>query len=110
MILYIGDTFMIALPREFVTEIKKELTHTFDEFLATYQQPAVKSLRTNIMKVSPKHIQNMIPYSLEPIPWCADGFYFSPETRPGKHVYHAAGLYYIQEASAMAPVEALQPL
>jgi NOL1/NOP2/sun family putative RNA methylase len=28
--------------------------------------------------------------------------------RPGKHPYHAAGLYYLQEPSAMAVVEALQ--
>ncbi|MCH5584500.1 RsmB/NOP family class I SAM-dependent RNA methyltransferase [Shimazuella sp. AN120528] len=100
---------MNVLPTEFLTEIKKELNGSFDEFLATYEQPAVKSLRTNIMKVSPKSLENMIPFHFEPIPWCPDGFYFPVTTRPGKHVYHAAGLYYIQEASAMAPVEALQP-
>jgi NOL1/NOP2/sun family putative RNA methylase len=101
---------MTVLPIDFITEIKKELADSFDPFIASYNQPAVKSLRTNSMKVSPKNLPNMIPFALEPIPWCANGFYFSPESRPGKHVYHAAGLYYIQEASAMAPVEALQPL
>ncbi len=100
---------MNALPNDFITEIKKELMNRFDDFLETYDLPAVKSLRTNIMKVSPKTLENMIPFPLEMIPWCPDGFYFPAHTRPGKHVYHAAGLYYIQEASAMAPVEALQP-
>lgn len=100
---------MNVLPKDFLTEIKKELEDTSDEFLATYEQPAVKSLRTNILKVSPKTLKNMIPFDIETIPWCPDGFYFPANIRPGKHVYHAAGLYYIQEASAMAPVEALQP-
>lgn len=100
---------MNVLPKDFLTEIKKELDDTFDEFLATYEQSAVKSLRTNILKVSPKTLKNMIPFDLETIPWCPDGFYFPANVRPGKHVYHAAGLYYIQEPSAMAPVEVLQP-
>ena len=32
------------------------------------------------------------------------GYYYDGATAPGKHPYHEAGLYYIQEASAMAPV------
>jgi NOL1/NOP2/sun family putative RNA methylase len=47
---------------------------------------------------------------MEPVPWCEEGFYYQHELdRPGKHVYHAAGLYYIQDASAMSPAEALEP-
>ncbi len=38
-----------------------------------------------------------------PIPWAKDAYYYGEEDRPGKHPYHEAGLYYIQEPSAMAP-------
>ncbi|WP_028777425.1 RsmB/NOP family class I SAM-dependent RNA methyltransferase [Shimazuella kribbensis] len=100
---------MNKLPEDFIVQMKAELQSNFPAFLASYDKEAVKSLRTNIMKVSPKTLQNMMPFSLEVIPWCSDGYYFPLHTRPGKHVYHAAGLYYIQEASAMAPVEALEP-
>ena len=46
------------------------------------------------------------------MPWCREGFYYGDGTdaiarQPGKHPYHEAGVYYIQEPSAMAPVEYL---
>jgi NOL1/NOP2/sun family putative RNA methylase len=37
------------------------------------------------------------------------GYYYDPESRPGLHPYHEAGVYYLQEASAMAPVALLDP-
>lgn len=48
-------------------------------------------------------------FGLRPIPWTADGYYYEAETRPGRHPYHEAGLYYIQEPSAMAVAELLNP-
>lgn len=47
--------------------------------------------------------------ALKPIPWTGTGYYYEEELRPGKHPYHEAGLYYIQEPSAMAAAEALIP-
>ena len=44
---------------------------------------------------------------LTKVPWAADGYYYEPGDRPGRHPYHEAGLYYIQEPSAMAPAELL---
>ena len=43
----------------------------------------------------------------ENVPWEPRGFYYSKELPFGKHPYHEAGLYYIQEPSAMAPVHFL---
>jgi len=48
-------------------------------------------------------------FGLSPVPWCDEGRYYDPATRPGRHPYHAAGLYYIQEPSAMIAVELLDP-
>ena len=48
-------------------------------------------------------------FTLERIPWVKEGYYYSGDNRPGKHPYHEAGLYYIQEPSAMAVVELLDP-
>ena len=38
-----------------------------------------------------------------PVPWEPDGFYYEEDIRPGRHPRHEAGMYYIQEASAMVP-------
>jgi 16S rRNA C967 or C1407 C5-methylase (RsmB/RsmF family)/NOL1/NOP2/fmu family ribosome biogenesis protein len=52
-----------------------------------------------------------MPFALSPVPWCAEAFVLRAEAgaRPGKHPYHAAGLFYLQDPSAMAPVELLDP-
>lgn len=47
-------------------------------------------------------------FHLTKVPWEADGFYYESTDQPGRHPYHAAGLYYIQEPSAMAPAPLLQ--
>lgn len=41
-------------------------------------------------------------WNLEPVPWEENGFYYD-SGEPGRHPYHEAGVYYIQEPSAMAP-------
>jgi len=48
-----------------------------------------------------------LPFTLSPLPWAAYGFWYPPEERPGLHPWHEAGLYYLQEPSAMAPAELL---
>ena len=50
-----------------------------------------------------------LPFALEPVPWAENGFWYPPEERPGLHPWHEAGLYYLQEPSAMAPAELLAP-
>ena len=40
---------------------------------------------------------------LSRVPWAEDGYYYEAPDQPGKHPFHEAGVYYIQEPSAMAP-------
>lgn len=101
---------MAQLPDKYLEQMNELLKDEYPAFLATYEKPASKGLRVNTLKIGVEELLRRVPFRLEPIPWCREGFYFEPEEdRPGKHVYHAAGLYYIQEPSAMAPVEALDP-
>ena len=44
-------------------------------------------------------------FDFTPVQWCPTGFYYPAHQRPGRHSYHHAGVFYIQEASAMAVVE-----
>ena len=47
-------------------------------------------------------------FALQPVPWAVNGYYYDKTAHPGKHPYHEAGVYYIQEPSAMAPVTLLE--
>ena len=40
---------------------------------------------------------------LSKVSWAENCYYYEAADQPGKHPYHAAGVYYIQEPSAMAP-------
>ena len=66
-----------------------------------------KGLRVNLLKASPEEFlqKNYIP--LKPLPWAKEGFICPEEARPGKHPCHEAGVYYLQEPSAMVPAALL---
>jgi 16S rRNA C967 or C1407 C5-methylase (RsmB/RsmF family)/NOL1/NOP2/fmu family ribosome biogenesis protein len=84
----------------------------FLAFLAAYDRPPVNALRANTAKITPAALRDLLPLELEPVPWSEEAFLVvsgAEEMRPGKHPYHAAGLYYLQEPSALAPVELLDP-
>ncbi|MDU2241806.1 MAG: RsmB/NOP family class I SAM-dependent RNA methyltransferase [Paenibacillus sp.] len=83
-----------------------------EAFLASYAAPRTYGLRLNTLKIdpaSPAADKLAELFALHPVPWCGTGYYYEESTRPGKHPYHAAGLYYIQEPSAMSAVELLDP-
>lgn len=101
---------MVSLPEDFLKQMKTLLQDEYDAFIHTYEQAPTRSLRVNTLKLTPAELAKRVPFHLQSIPWCREAFYYDHEQdRPGKHVYHAAGLYYIQEASAMSSVEALDP-
>lgn len=99
---------MCHLPEQFITKMNALLQDEAERFFATYNEEKVHGLRVNTLKVSPSTFLNISPWELEPIPFCSTGFYYR-DAQPGKHPYHAAGLYYIQEPSTMFVAEVLAP-
>jgi len=95
------------LPEAFAIKMERLLGAEYPAFLASYDEDRWYGLRVNTLKCSVERFVGIAPMRLEPIPWASAGFYYSEEDRPGKHPYYHAGLYYIQEPSAMAPVELL---
>jgi NOL1/NOP2/sun family putative RNA methylase len=96
------------LPQPFIDKMKLLLGSEFDAFLGSYDETRNYGLRVNPLKISPALFQASSPFQLNTVPWAAEGFYYGWGDRPGKHPYYHAGLYYIQEPSAMAPAELLQ--
>lgn len=80
----------------------------FELFLASYDKARSFGLRVNTSKITKADFLDKSPFALEQVAWASEGFYYEEGERPGKHPYYHAGLYYIQEPSAMAPVELLQ--
>ena len=93
------------LPEAFLTRIRQQLGDEYEDFLKSLERPRAVALRFNPLKGR----QPALPFVGEPVPWEPQGFYYDPDSRPGLHVYHEAGVYYLQEASAMAPVALLDP-
>ncbi len=81
---------------------------------AAYEQhlddPAYYGIRVNTLKISVEEFLDICPFSVTPVPWTENGFYVRREEKPSKHPYYHAGLYYIQEPSAMAPASYLPVL
>lgn len=100
---------MTRLPEAFLVRMKNFLQTDYEEFIESYQWPQTHGLRINTLKIKADEFLKRSPFSLVKIPWTEQGFYFDENDRPGKHPYHAASLYYIQEPSAMAVVEVLDP-
>ena len=93
------------LPEAFLTRMKAQLGDEYTDFLKSLERPRAVALRFNPLKGDAPEL----PFVGEPIPWEPNGYYYDPDSRPGLHPYHEAGVYYLQEASAMAPVMLLDP-
>ena len=99
---------MTALPQEFTEKMSGLLRDEFEDYLQALEMPAVNGLRVNRSKISPEEFVSRIPFDLEPVPWCSDGFYIdSTPVRPSSHPFYSCGLYYLQEPSAMVPASFL---
>lgn len=93
------------LPAAFLDRMKSQLGEEYAEFLSSLERPRAVALRFNPLKGKLPEL----PFVTQQVPWEPMGYYYDPQTRPGLHVYHEAGVYYLQEASAMAPVALLDP-
>ena len=85
-----------------------------DEECAAYEaameEPYAKALRVNPLKVTPESLRKQMKDENlgDSVPWCPLGIYLKEESASlSHHPFYAAGLYYLQEPSAMAPASFL---
>ena len=91
------------LPQAFLDRMEQMLGEEYPAFLQSYEKERYQALRVNPLKADRDAFEAAAPFTLRPVAWEPNGFYYGKEDAPGKHPYHAAGVYYIQEPSAMAP-------
>ena len=99
----LGGNTKVKLPVEFVEKMKNLLGDEYKEFEASFDKERYFGLRVNTLKISVEDFLKISPFELTPVPWTSDGFYYKKGESPGKNPYYYAGLYYIQEPSAMLP-------
>ena len=102
------DCGMTKLPAAFVENMREILGGELEAYLASFEKPRFMGLRVNTSKISVEEFCRIQPFrSLRKVPWADNGFYYTEEDAPTKHPYYYAGLYYIQEPSAMTPAAVL---
>lgn len=103
------------LPEAFCQRMQGLLGEEAEEFFGAYGKGREYGLRYNPLKFTSKKEfeekqQKELGYELSPVPWCTEGYYYIGARQPGKHPWHEAGAYYIQEPSAMSAAELLGAL
>lgn len=110
--------------------MQQMLGQEYETFLETFGQERYQALRLNPLKAGMygrSAAEALMSGKAEPeytgqedalcgrdfarltgVSWAENGYYYRSEDQPGKHPYHDAGLYYIQEPSAMVPAELLE--
>ena len=96
-----------TLPLPFLERMKEMLGDDYDAFLKSYENPRTYGLRVNTAKLSCQEFEALSPFKLQPIPWISNGYFYNEESRPARCPYYQAGLYYLQEPSAMTPASRL---
>ena len=95
------------LPLKYTKRMQSLLGAEYGTYLDSLEQERFFGLRANTLKISPETLAEKGLFRIAPVPWCAEGFYYDGKERPAKHPYYHAGLYYLQEPSAMTPAAAL---
>ncbi len=104
------------LPEKFLDRMKEMLGGEYDAFVQSLEQDRYQALRLNPLKKKYTQdgrscnsaVEDLELFHLTQVSWERNGFYYTKEDQPGKHPYHEAGVYYIQEPSAMAVVPLLE--
>jgi NOL1/NOP2/sun family putative RNA methylase len=95
------------IPQKFLDTMKELLGSEYTSYEESFQEPKAYGLRVNTAKISVEEFLALTPFALTPVPWTENGFYYREEDAVTKHPHYYAGLYYIQEPSAMIPASRL---
>lgn len=96
------------LPEQFLESMKTMLGTEYQDYLNSMKEDTRTAFRVNTNKIAQEQFMDICPFQTEPVPWNEKGFYYNAdEDMPSKHPYYYAGLYYIQEPSAMIPASLL---
>lgn len=91
----------LNLPKEYLKRMRTILKDDFSNYINSFADNINYGIRINTLKINANEIHNLLNMNLEKIKWCDTGFYYNIDYKLSKDIYYNAGLYYIQEPSAM---------
>ena len=89
------------LPGKYIESMKELLGDEFNAYIESLGKKHVSGLRVNNLKISNEELLKLLDKKLRPVPWVTNGFYTNEDERLSKNPLYHAGLYYLQEPSAM---------
>ncbi len=95
----------IEMNELYLKRMKQLIPQEFDQYIKSLDQPLYQGLRTNPLKISSEKLFARLPFLNRPSPFASDSWYI--QGHYGNHPAHICGLFYLQEPSAAAAVEAL---
>ena len=97
-------------PAAFAERMRAWLGDESERFFASLVKGDV-GIRLNPLRGQTADLVALLPWPTERVPWCDEGFRLRLEdaVSPGSHPYHNAGVYYLQDPSAMAAAVLLDP-
>jgi NOL1/NOP2/sun family putative RNA methylase len=101
----------IPVPEEFLQRMSRLLGDEYPAFAAAMAEEPRQGVRVNTLKLDAGSFRRIAPFPLgDLVPWSSSAFLLPPsDFIPGKHPFHTAGLYYLQDPSAMSAAELLDP-
>ncbi len=89
------------LPEQYLENMKILLKEEFNMYIDSLNKPKYNGIRINNQKISDEDFFKLIGKSLKKVPWSTSGYYIDNKEDFSKSPFYSAGLYYIQEPSAM---------
>ena len=100
-------TITELLSPAFLSRMQNMLGDEYESFLKSYEAPRTYGLRVNTAKISCDEFERIVPFPVTPIPWISNGYFYPEDVRPSFCPLYQAGLFYLQEPSAMTPASCL---
>ena len=99
---------MTKLPEQFIVNMKAQLPENeWEAFFGVYEKKPFKGVRLNTLKGGRDALSALLTFLGVPVEWEENGFY-TAEEKLGNSPFHAAGLFYSQEPSAMCAAPLLE--
>lgn len=97
---------MRSYPEAFLSRMQEQLGAEFPAFRSALDEPPKKALRINTIKTDREALSALLNLPLPALDENPDGAALPLDFNPNATPLHAAGLFYMQEATAQAPVAA----
>lgn len=97
----------MQLPDSFREKMKELLGGEYEAYLESCGEEPRSGLRANRWKITPDSLKERLPFGVKRVPWIVNGFTYDSSAQPSRDPYYYAGLYYLQEPSAMTPASRL---